>query len=68
MADAMGLRTGSPSAAGCGSGCVGQYYSPFTWWDAFFKACQWCRVDFMATHIYQCDLEGVKAHLKQLRK
>ncbi len=37
-------------------------------WDAFFAACKDCRVDFMVTSMYTCDMDGTLAYLKQLGK
>lgn len=66
VADQLGLRLGSPAAAPCGAKCVEP--DPFKWWDAFFEACQGCRVDFLATHYYACNPEWLKSYLQQCRK
>jgi hypothetical protein len=50
IADKKGLRLVSPAVNYCGGGCFDT--DPFSYLEAFFKACTSCRVDVIAVHIY----------------
>src|SRR5690606_7638228 len=50
IADARGLRLVSPAVNYCGGDC--QDGDPFRYLDDFFAACDGCRVDVVAMHIY----------------
>jgi len=53
-ADVHGLRIGSPAATS-------------TWWfDNFFDACEDCRVDFLATHTYDCTVANLKTYVEEM--
>eukprot|EP01062_Namystynia_karyoxenos_P062475 TRINITY_DN55363_c0_g1_i1.p1 TRINITY_DN55363_c0_g1~~TRINITY_DN55363_c0_g1_i1.p1 ORF type:complete len:382 (+),score=155.94 TRINITY_DN55363_c0_g1_i1:76-1146(+) len=57
-------RIGSPAAAPCGApDCHGD---TFEWFDAFFKACKDCQVDFIATHFYGCSGDALHQFLSEL--
>jgi hypothetical protein len=57
IADARGLDLVSPAVNFCGGDC--QETDPFEYLDDFFDACQGCRVDAVAIHIYVgCNPEG----------
>eukprot|EP00455_Lapot_gusevi_P049800 TRINITY_DN7125_c0_g1_i4.p1 TRINITY_DN7125_c0_g1~~TRINITY_DN7125_c0_g1_i4.p1 ORF type:complete len:262 (+),score=39.26 TRINITY_DN7125_c0_g1_i4:107-892(+) len=53
--EATGRLLVSPGVTLCSLGdlCV---YTGFDWLDGFFRACQNCRVDAVAIHVYQCDI------------
>jgi len=72
-----GMKLGSPSASACGPNpeteCYGGSSSPVPWFDAFFGNCSkmyanGCHVDFIATHIYTCDVNGLSDYLATLKK
>lgn len=50
VADARGLALVSPAVNFCGGGCHAT--DPFAYLDAFFAACQNCRVDAIGVHVY----------------
>lgn len=50
VADTLGLSIVSPAVNFCGGDC--QDTSPFDYLDDFFAACDGCRVDAVAFHIY----------------
>lgn len=57
IADARGLTLVSPAVNYCGGDC--QDTDPFNYLDEFFAACDGCRVDHVAFHIYVgCHPEG----------
>jgi hypothetical protein len=57
IADARGLELVSPAVNFCGGDC--QDTDPFEYLDDFFDACQGCRVDAVAIHIYVgCNPDG----------
>jgi hypothetical protein len=57
IADARGLDLVSPAVNFCGGDC--QDTDPFEYLDDFFAACQGCRVDAVAIHLYVgCNPEG----------
>lgn len=57
VADAHGLRIASPAVNFCGGDC--QDENPFDYLDDFFAACDGCRVDAVAFHIYVgCNQAG----------
>ncbi|XP_045173426.2 uncharacterized protein LOC123534984 [Mercenaria mercenaria] len=55
----------SPAAAPCStqSKCYG---NSFDWFDEFFRLCQGCRVDYLATHAYHCHGDTTMAYLRNL--
>ena len=54
----------SPAAAPCGGNtCVG---SVNHWFDEFFRHCNGCKVDYLATHIYNCNANKIMQYLKGL--
>ncbi|XP_045173697.2 uncharacterized protein LOC123535200 [Mercenaria mercenaria] len=55
----------SPAAAPCASGCNGDTKE---WFDQFFKSCNDCRVDYLATHVYSCNADKTMAFLEGLYK
>lgn len=66
-----GLRLGSPCPAPCGADCLTP--DPFSWLDAFFEWCDrlrpgaGCRVDFLATHYYACNVQWLVSYLREFR-
>jgi len=57
IADARGLTLVSPAVNYCGGDC--QDTDPFNYLDEFFAACQGCRVDRVAFHVYVgCHPDG----------
>jgi hypothetical protein len=54
----------SPAAAQCGGPkCHG---NTTQWFDKFFMYCRGCRVDYLATHYYSCNVDDTMAFLKNL--
>lgn len=55
----------SPAAAPCKtvSKCIGD---SFEWFDEFFRCCNGCRIDYIATHAYHCHGNTTMAYLQQL--
>jgi len=72
IAKAHGLKLSSPAASACGPNpeteCYGGTWSPVPYFDAFFGNCTGCQVDFIATHIYTCDVNELKTYLDSLKK
>jgi len=66
------MPLGSPSASACGpdpeTECYGGVWSPIPWFDAFFGNCTNCKVDFLSTHIYTCDINELTTYLEGLKK
>jgi len=66
------LKLSSPAASACGpnaaTDCYGGTWSPVPYFDAFFGNCTGCKVDFLATHIYTCDINELKTYLQSLKK
>ena len=58
-----GLPLVSPAAAPCGDHCLGQAVE---WFDEFFKHCNGCRVDYLATHAYWCSADHMMTYLEGL--
>lgn len=61
----------SPAASACGplpSDCYGGSFTPVTWFDQFFANCTGCKVDFIATHIYTCNVTELQVYLDSLKK
>jgi hypothetical protein len=54
----------SPAAAPCGKNCQGDNVT--AWFSDFFKFCDGCRVDYLATHVYYCDPDRVMNYLSGL--
>jgi hypothetical protein len=61
IADARGLQLVSPAVNYCGGNC--NETDPFKWLDAFFAACQGCRVDYVAFHWYACTRDALTTML-----
>lgn len=72
IANQRKLRIGSPAAAACGpnpaTDCYAGSWSPVPWFDDFFKACTNCKVDFLATHIYSCNMTEITTFIDSLKK
>jgi len=68
---AHGMKLSSPSAAACGplpSDCYAGSWNPMPWFDDFFGNCTGCRVDFLTSHIYTCDIDQFKTFMNGLKK
>jgi hypothetical protein len=72
IANKHNLKLSSPAASACGPNptteCYGGTWSPIPYFDAFFGNCTGCKVDFIATHIYTCDITELKTYLAGLKK
>jgi len=72
VANKFNLKLSSPAASACGpnaaTDCWGGTWSPVPWFDAFFGNCTGCKVDFIATHIYTCDINELTTYLNALKK
>ncbi|XP_071102939.1 uncharacterized protein [Haliotis cracherodii] len=55
----------SPAPARC-NGWHLCFKEPTDWLDEFFKACNGCRVDFLAAHTYNCDPDNDMRYLESL--
>ncbi|KYF60985.1 glycosyl hydrolase [Sorangium cellulosum] len=66
IADEKGLQLVSPAVNFCGGGC--HETDPFAYLDAFFAACEGCRVDFIAAHWYACDRPALEWYLGELKR
>ncbi|WP_437612301.1 glycoside hydrolase family protein [Sorangium sp. So ce834] len=66
IADEKGLKLVSPAVNFCGGGC--HETDPFAYLDAFFAACEGCRVDFIAAHWYACDRPALEWYLGELKR
>ena len=57
----------TPSAAPCGdpNKCLG---NTIEWFDSFFRLCEGCRFDYMATHHYSCNPSATMTFLRQLHE
>jgi len=66
------LKLGSPSAAACGpnpqTDCYGASWDPEPWFDDFFGNCTGCKVDFLTSHIYTCNMTELTSFLTKLKK
>jgi hypothetical protein len=63
VAHKFNLRIGSPSAVHCGRNCITT--SPFDWWDQWLGNCtSGCHFDFLAVHMYWCNVQGFKSFLE----
>ncbi len=71
VAQIKGLQIGAPAVNFCGD-CVYEngvtFTDPFVYLDAFFAACQGCRVDFLPVHWYACDVEALKWYIGRMKK
>jgi len=67
-----GMKLSSPAAAACGPNpateCYAGSWDPRPWFDDFFGNCTGCRVDFLSSHIYTCDIAELKTFLTSLKK
>ena len=61
IARARNLQLVSPALNYCGGDC--NETDPFVWLDAFFAACDGCRVDHIAFHWYACTPEALETIL-----
>jgi hypothetical protein len=68
IADERGLQLVSPAVAFCSPASDCHDTDPIVYLDAFFGACQDCRVDYVAAHWYACDVSALRVHLAQLKK
>lgn len=72
IGDQKGLKLGSPSAAACGPNpeteCYAGSWDPTQWFVDFFGNCSGCRVDFLTTHIYTCDINQFTTFLNNLKR
>jgi len=72
IATKHGLKLSSPAASACGPNpateCYGGTWSPVPYFDAFFGNCTGCQVDFIATHIYTCDINELTTYINSLKK
>jgi len=72
IAKERNLRIGSPAAAACGpdpdTECYAKSWSPVPWFDDFFKQCTNCKVDFLTTHIYSCNMTEITDFINSLKK
>ena len=60
-----GAKLVSPSASPCNK--TGKCISDvFDWFDEFFRICNGCRVDFIATHMYVCNADQLMSYLQSL--
>jgi hypothetical protein len=72
VANQRGMLIGSPAASACGpdlkADCYAASFSPIPWFDQFFGNCTNCKVDFLATHIYTCNITQLTSYLGALKK
>jgi len=72
IANRLNLKLGSPSAAACGpnaaTDCYAGSWDPTPWFTDFFGNCTGCKVDFLTTHIYTCDINQFTTFLNNLKK
>ena len=63
--NSRGLPLVSPAANGCNKShnCIS---TAFEWFDEFFKHCNGCKVDYLATHYYECSANKTMAFLRDL--
>lgn len=54
----------SPSAAPCGANC--NHGDTVNWFNEFFKHCNNCRIDYLATHAYFCNADRTMHFLENL--
>jgi hypothetical protein len=67
IADQLGLTLVSPAVNYCGGGCHDT--DPFNYLDDFFAACQGCRVDHIAIHIYTgCNADWLIDHVESYKE
>lgn len=45
----------------------GQWSDPEAWYQAFFNACPNCRVDAIAIHVYNCNVDAMRARVEKFR-
>jgi hypothetical protein len=58
IARARNLELVSPALNYCGGDC--NETDPFVWMDAFFEACDGCRIDYVAFHWYACSRDALR--------
>jgi hypothetical protein len=71
IANERGMLLGSPSAAACGplpTDCYAGSWDPTPWFTDFFGNCTNCKVDFLTSHIYTCDINQFTTFLTNLKK
>jgi len=65
------LKLVAPAVNYCGD-CVSEggvtFSDPVTYLDAFFAACQTCKVDYIAVHWYACDLGALQWYVGRFKK
>lgn len=72
IAKQRGMLIGSPAASACGpdlqTDCYAASWNPQPWFDQFFANCTGCQVDFLATHIYTCNISQLEEYIGGLKK
>jgi hypothetical protein len=72
VANERGMLIGSPAASACGpdlqADCYAASWNPEPWFDQFFGNCTGCKIDFLATHIYTCNITQLTEYLDGLKK
>jgi hypothetical protein len=69
-ADQYGMKLGSPCPAPCfpPSECYAGSVDPTVWLDEFLGNCSNCRIDFLTTHKYACNITDLMDHFKLYKK
>lgn len=71
IADDFGLEIVGPAVNWCGN-CVSEggvtFTDPYEYLDAFFEACEGCRVDYIAVHNYMCYAGPLVNYLDEFKK
>lgn len=71
IANEFGLKIVSVAMNYCGN-CVTEngttYYSPFDYFDDFFRLCPTCKVDAISIHAYMPDVNGVEWYVNEFKK
>lgn len=74
LEDAAGrrnLQLGAPALNYCRN-CVADegvtYSDPLVYLNAFFAACENCRVDYIPVHWYSCDIDALKWYIGRFKK
>jgi beta-glucanase (GH16 family)/PKD repeat protein len=71
IANEFGLKIVSVAMNYCGN-CVTEngttYYSPFDYFDDFFRLCPTCKVDALSIHAYMPDVNGIEWYVNEFKK
>lgn len=71
IANEFGLKIVSVAMNYCGN-CVTEngttYYSPFDYFNDFFRLCPTCKVDAISIHAYMPDVNGVEWYVNEFKK